>query len=183
MSVAKIWDPDTSSWVTVAAGPTIAQHNALASRVSVLEAATSKVELTKTTDTNLANATETSIAFNSEVEDLLGFHAGTDIWAIVPAGQGGMYLVSFECWYGSNAVNTRYTRLYRDRGGTVVTFASDIRQGSAGGVATIVHLTEFIDLQPGDKVWPSMYQNAGTGVTLIAAASTCRLKLARFRNT
>lgn len=38
MTVAKIWDPATSSWVTAATGPTIAQHNALSDRVDALEA-------------------------------------------------------------------------------------------------------------------------------------------------
>lgn len=141
-----------------------------------------RVTLNKNTVINLANGTETSVAFNVDVEDDWGFHAGSDIWAIVPAGMGGMYDVSFECWYGSNAVNARYTRLYRDRGGVVNNFASDIRQGSPGGVATIVHLNEPIDLQPGDKVWPSLYQNAGTGVTLVTPASTCQLKLVRIGN-
>lgn len=141
-----------------------------------------RVVLNKNTVTNLANAVETSVAFNVDVEDDWGFHAGSDIWAIVPAGLGGMYMASFEVWYASNAVNARYTRLYRDRGGVVTTFASDIRQGSPGGVATIVHLDEPIDLQPGDKVWPSLYQNAGAGVTLVTPASTCQLKLVRIGN-
>lgn len=38
MTVAKVWDPATSSWVTMATGPTIAQFNALEGRVDVLEA-------------------------------------------------------------------------------------------------------------------------------------------------
>jgi hypothetical protein len=155
-------------------------------RIDVLEAkvlpTNPRAEILKSTATNLANATETSIAFDTEIEDDWGFHTGANIWAVVPAGLSGLYIASFEGWYGSNSVNTRYTRLYRDRGGTVTNFASDIRPGSAGGVSTIVHLTEHVELQPGDKVWPSMYQNAGTGVTLVAAANTCRLKLVRIGN-
>ena len=38
MTVAKVWDPVSGSWTTVATGPTIAQHNALAARVTTLEA-------------------------------------------------------------------------------------------------------------------------------------------------
>lgn len=141
-----------------------------------------RASIRKSTVTNLANATETSIAFNVDEEDDWGFHTGSDIWMIVPIGLAGMYTVSFECWYGSNNVNARYTRLYRDRGGVVTNFASDIRQGSPGGVATIIHLTEPIDLLVGDKVWPSIYQNAGAGVTLATPADTCRLKLVRIGN-
>jgi hypothetical protein len=131
---------------------------------------------------NVTNALETSVPFNVDEEDDWGFHTGSNIWMIVPTGAGyrGMYIASFECWYGSNPTNARYTRLYRDRGGVVTGFAADLRPGSAGGVSTIVHLTEPIDLLPGDKVWPSLYQNSGG--TLSTAADTCRLKLVRTGN-
>jgi len=45
-----------------------------------------------------------------------------------------------------------------------------------------VHLVESIDLLPGDKIWPSIYQNAGAGVTLVTPANTCVLKLTRIGN-
>jgi microcystin-dependent protein len=117
---------------------------------------------------NAVSANHTFIPWDTEVEDASGFHdPATPTRATVPAGLGGVYLVEFSTWYGSNATNARYTRILKNTGVTPI--AEDIRQGSTGGVATIVTMTVPFVLAAGDFVECSAYQNSG--VTLSLAGS------------
>lgn len=153
-------------------------------RIDVLEAqvqpAKPRVRLIRAATLALANATETTVGFDTETVDDFGFHSNSvnPSRIICPAGQAGLYLVALECWYASNAVAARYTRVYRkSAAGAVLETLSDIRNGSAGGVGTIVRVTGQVVLAVGEYIECTMYQNAGAGVTLTTPASTIFLSL------
>lgn len=149
-------------------------------RLDALEVLDPVVRVSRAGTLALANATETQVPFDTEAEDDWGFHSNvTNSHRLtVPAGAGGLYLADYEGWYASNAVAARYTRIYRRNAANVIQETiSDIRNGSAGGVGTIVHLCAPLRLVAGEIVDVTMYQNAGAGVTLTSPANTIRFAL------
>jgi hypothetical protein len=156
-------------------------------RIVALEAqvlpAKPTVQVVRSTTLALTNATETTVGYDTEIADDLGFHSNitNNHRLTVPAGAGGLYYADMECWYQSNATNSRYTRIYRRNAANVIQDTiSDIRNGSAGGVGTIVHLGAPLRLTPGDIVDSSQYQNSTAALT--TPANTIRLALYRLSN-
>lgn len=152
-------------------------------RLAAKEVQKPRVLLSRSSTLPLPNATETLITFDVETADNWNFHNQiTNPGRITcPTGQTGLYLASLECWYASNAVAARYTRIYRkSAAGVVQEIISEIRNGSAGGFGTIVRLTAPVYLNAGEYLECTMYQNAGAGVTLTTPASTIFLSLDRL---
>lgn len=68
---------------------------------------TPHVSLSKSSTQTLTAATLTAITFDGEVEDTHGFHTGSDSAATVPAGLGGLYLVTGSVVMGVMATDKR----------------------------------------------------------------------------
>lgn len=152
-------------------------------RIAAKEVQLPRVLLSRSSTLALSNATETLVTFDAETADNWNFHNQITNPARItcPTGQTGLYLMSFECWYASNNLNARYTRVYRkSAAGGILEVISEIRNGSAGGVGTIVRLTAPVYMNAGEYLECTMYQNAGAGVTLTTPASTIFFSLDRI---
>jgi hypothetical protein len=174
MTALKYWDGTAWQYITSAQGPKgdkgdKGDTGATGGSGPLVAQPRVTLRYANATALPLPNATDVFIPWDTEVEDADGFHSNTvnPTRITVPAGLGGVYLATFSGWYSSNAANARYTRLYRyNAAGVQQQEVSEIRQGVAGGVATIAMVTTPIVLAAGEFVQTSMYQNSAVALTV-----------------
>lgn len=127
------------------------------------------VTVRHSTTTNLVNSTYTLLPWDTEVDDPYGFHdnAVNNSRLTVPPGLAGIYLIAWHIWFASNATNSRFVRVLKNKAGNASgqDEFGDVRIG-ANGLATVCLCSHPIPLVVGDYIELTGWQNSG-GALLI----------------
>jgi hypothetical protein len=115
---------------------------------------------------SISNASFTTLAFNGEVFDTDAFHdnATNNSRLTVPIGKGGYYLVGFDGWFNTNAVDVRFVRLLKNGTDELA------RDGKAGisGNGTPLNFTTLVSLAAADYLQVQVYQASGGALDLLS---------------
>lgn len=116
----------------------------------------------------IASATDVAILFDSETFDTHGFHStSTNTGRLtVPAGMGGLYLISGQIRYTGNATGTRAAS-FRLTG----TFITNTSISNAGTAVTSVATQVLAYLAAGDYVELFAYQTSGSSLNTSISAT------------
>lgn len=120
--------------------------------------------LYKSANVSIANATDTTVTFNSENYDTDGFHDTTtnSERITIPAGKGGKYLITAKITYASNTTGIRGIYLYKNAA-VFLTYNSGNLQVS--GECNVL-LSYVVNLVATDYVYFQTYQNSGGALNL-----------------
>ena len=108
---------------------------------------------------DVSNGAQTVILFNTEVLDSNGAYNTSNGKFTVPSGLGGKYFVYAQCMR-NNHFNSRYI-VYIGVGGTTKIKAEDRNSDTGGTTFQTVQVAGILDLNAGDEVTVSLYQNTG----------------------
>lgn len=126
--------------------------------------------LTRTSNQTISNATDTAIAWNSEIYDTDGFHDNTtnNSRITIPSGKGGKYQFNFVLRWNGNSTGFRNHKLFINgsEGGSL------IRYTNLSADATIMNGSFVLDLAAGDYVQLYAFQSSGGNLDLSFEAST-----------
>ena len=109
---------------------------------------------------NVNNNTETAIPFDTEVVDTDSAYNTSNGKFTVPSGKGGKYYVYAQCMR-NNFFNSRYLVKIRV-GGTQKISAEDRNSDTGGTTFQTVQVAGILDLNAGDEVDVSLYQDSGS---------------------
>jgi hypothetical protein len=129
---------------------------------------------------SINNATDTSIALNSERRDDSGFHdtSTNNSRLTVPTGMAGWYSISGNLAYASNATGLRQSAILLN-GATYIVVNL---QPAINGAQTIVSLTTEYYLNAGDYVELRAYQTSGGALNVDTAGNySPELRIVRVR--
>lgn len=131
--------------------------------------------VTHSTTQNINNATSTTLAFDTTIEDNFGFWAsGANTRLTVPTGYAGVYAVNITVRWNANATGYRqFVILKNGSAASVIIIPTATESGES--------VTRFIRLADGDYVQTQVYQTSGgvLGVPKLAGYSPI-MAVARF---
>lgn len=127
-------------------------------------------QMSRTAQQTIATADFTAVSFDVADSNDFGFWDGgsPDIFT-VPAGKGGLYLVSGIISYAANATGTRYVQLLRNGVGTQ---ALENMQAIAGGLPSYNGFSLVLRLADGDYIQMRGYQDSGTTINMSTGGSS-----------
>ncbi len=124
--------------------------------------------LQRSTNQTIANATLTSVTWDTETLDTNAYHStstNTDRITI-PSGKAGKYMVGFTLTYTGSSTGIRVGQIRKN--GTSVSQTS--LQSVSGAGNTVLSKTHVIDLTVGDYIDLQAYQNSGGNLDLLTNA-------------
>lgn len=135
-----------------------------------------------TVDIPVLNATYTLLTWNLDEEDASNFHNPASLASrlVVPAGWGGMYMVSLTVWFTNNATGSRYISVMKNKAGAATGGAvegGEDSRGPASGLATIIQVSFPIRMVAGDYLEARCWQNSTA--TLQSLANNARFAMLR----
>jgi hypothetical protein len=122
--------------------------------------------LYNTTNQTIAQATVTTVTFDSEVFDTDAFHStATNTGRItIPTGKGGKYLFNLRVQYINSAATSSVRQMYLNKNGsTDITNCTFVAQNTTEIQLQMVTLTTAV---PGDYFTLNTWQNSGGSTTL-----------------
>lgn len=130
------------------------------------------------TTQSVADSTETTVTFDSEVFDTDGFHSTSSNTGrmTIPVGLSGKYLVIAYLAFQDNSTGFRGALLYKNGSANAERAVRTQPVGVSGWDTTVV-LTEILDLAANDYIEVKAYQDNTTNVALtIGHASAARIQ-------
>jgi len=119
---------------------------------------------------SVSHATNTKIAFNSEITDTDSAYDNSNYKFTVPSGQGGTYFFQLNVNlhdFSTNDAKRVIVRLYKN-GGTIVSFHAEHQAANDGSAGHRTSASTFLVLAAGDYIEPYVYQNSGNSYNLLA---------------
>ena len=119
---------------------------------------------------SISHATNTKIAFNSEITDTDSAYDNSNYKFTVPSGQGGTYFFQLNVNlhdFSTNDAKRVIVRLYKN-GGTIVSFHAEHQAANDGSAGHRTSASTFLVLAAGDYIEPYVYQNSGNSYNLLA---------------
>ena len=120
--------------------------------------------LTKTANQSTSNATATAITFDSELKDTDAFHSTSSNTSriTIPTGKAGMYLITGQINWASNATGVRDGAIYKN--GVVMTQA--FVQPATNGAWSASSVSQIQELAVGDYIELFAYQTSGGALNI-----------------
>lgn len=123
------------------------------------------VRVSRSTTQTITTSTQTVIGFDTEAEDVGGYHdnATNNSRLTVPAGRAGVFTVGGCVFYDNNATGQR--QLYLLKNGVAIGGSYSVQPGNSGfGIALLV--AAGVRLADGDYVELATWQNSGGNRTI-----------------
>ena len=142
---ARLGIGSTGNVLTVASG--IPSWAAPASGVTF-----SGCSLYKSANQSISNATFTAVTFDSELKDTDNFHSTSSNTSriTIPAGKGGLYLITGQASFASNATGLRNAEIRKNGSSYFIFWVAPATNGdwSVGSVSNIIELaaTDYIEM-------------------------------------
>lgn len=124
----------------------------------------------KSANTSIANATDTSITFDTESFDTDAFHStvsNTERMTI-PSGKSGKYLITAKSTYAANTSGYRGLYLYKNAGATLLSY--NVTSYTVSHENNTI-LSYVADLVATDYIYLSTYQTSGGALNLNSGAA------------
>ena len=126
--------------------------------------------LTRTANQSISNATDTAVAWDSEIFDTNSFHdnATNNSRITIPTGKGGKYQFNFVIRWVGNSTGFRNIKFFING----VEGASLVRALNLSSDGLVMNGSVILNLSAGDYVQLYVYQNSGGSLNLDYIDST-----------
>lgn len=125
------------------------------------------VNLQKSSDQSILASTITSIIWQTEIEDVGGYHAANAAAVVVPTGRAGVFSITCGAWFASGT-GARFVEI--QVGGTSI--ARQREANIAVAEVSVLNVTRTRRLADAASVTCAAYQESGGALNVVASAMT-----------